>query len=116
MKTITVKRSKWARAGADKGQSRLLNDFGNMCCLGFACKQVSKISNERLLNVAGPATIFKKESFLTAIDPMFGIVENNSLSIDAMQINDNYFTTDEQKETMLTKLFLDNGFNLVFKD
>ncbi len=37
-RTITVKRSKWARGGK-RGLARLRNDDGNMCCLGFAAEQ-----------------------------------------------------------------------------
>ena len=40
IQTITVDRNTWARAGANKGDSLLLNDQGNMCCLGFAEEQL----------------------------------------------------------------------------
>lgn len=44
MKTITVNRANWVRALAGKpddfmGESALLNEEGNMCCLGFICHQ-----------------------------------------------------------------------------
>ena len=35
METLTINRKRWARYGSDKGESALLNEDGNMCCLGF---------------------------------------------------------------------------------
>ena len=35
---LVIKRSQWARGGFN-GPSKLLNDVGNMCCLGFLAKE-----------------------------------------------------------------------------
>lgn len=44
--TLTIDRKRWARGGK-KGEAALLNDEGNMCCLGFACKKLG-VSEEQL--------------------------------------------------------------------
>ena len=43
MTTLTIDRSKWAR-GKNNGLSALLNDDGNMCCLGFAAIQITGLT------------------------------------------------------------------------
>lgn len=115
MKKFTVKRSRWARGG-NNGKSRLLNEDGNKCCLGFAICQISKhIPVERLLNMGCPNNVFSKESFLTYVDED-GIVNDNLLADYAMAINDDHLMLDKMREQELKKLFREHKIIIKFVD
>jgi hypothetical protein len=111
MKTIKIKRSKWLRGNRI---SMLRNHTGEMCCLGFAIKQISKVSNSKITLKYGPSGVFTKKSFLTCTT--HGDVSNNNLASKAIKINDNPVITDSEREEKLKDLFQENGYNIVFED
>jgi len=119
MKTITVKRSKWARGGKN-GDARLLNHDECMCCLGFAICQISKhVSKLKMLDRLMPDDVFKGESFLTkmnrdAFDEK--VIVNNDLAGEAAKINDHESISGHVREQKLKKLFKKHGFKIVFVD
>jgi len=47
MTTLTIQRDKWAR-GKNNGLSALLNDDGNMCCMGFAAIQITGLTPDQI--------------------------------------------------------------------
>ena len=114
MKTITVNRKKWARGGKN-GESALLNDEGNMCCLGFACNQISRIPKSKLEGVGMPCDVYDKVSFLTEINSTFiNGIGDNLLARTAAEINDDLRITDKMREYKLTRLFKSHGYKIRF--
>lgn len=57
IQTIVVDRTKWARLGAGKGRSELLNPQDNMCCLGFAAEQLGA-AKEQLSSCTTPQALY----------------------------------------------------------
>jgi hypothetical protein len=114
MKTITIKRSKWARGGMN-GDSFLLNEAGNMCCLGFAANQMNRIARCELFEGATPEDVYTKASPFTNVDED-GFVKDNVLSETAIMINDNARISDKVRERRLTTLFKKFGIKIKFVD
>lgn len=120
MKEFTVKRSKWARKDDEiesMGNSALLNYEGNMCCLGFACKEMGV--QENILNGAAcpdeVGELLPKGNPLT-IELGGGVCNPSSLSSNAISINDNPGLPSPEKEKQLTKLFKREGIKINFVD
>lgn len=128
MKTgYTIERSRWARQtkGVNKGVSRLLNEKGCMCCLGFVGEANGWATQYRWdkgewLGLGGPSSSFNdgqetnnppwpKEN-CPFTDP------TGVLSSHAIAINDDTATTDAHKEEALTNLFAEHGLKLTFVD
>lgn len=106
----TVKRATWARGGKG-GESRLLNNQGNFCCLGFLGK-ICGIPEPKLLGASMPYSTFlsfeEKEKYPAV---PYQYVWDNFASI-----NDDKSLTDEVREQQLKQLAEDNGFTFVFED
>jgi hypothetical protein len=115
MKKFTVRRSKWAR-GSEGGDAKLLNAQGNMCCLGFASCQISRIPKKKLLHACTPEEVFRGGSFLTDIQRDDGEVSicDNTLTNAAIEINDSLTLTDEDREKQLKALFRKHGVIVKF--
>ncbi len=95
---LEIKRSKWLRG---RYGSRLLNDEGEMCCLGFLCKTYglddSSIRNvtipRNIVNVESsklpawlllPAWLFAETKHGDALNSVEGLVNTNDASYDQM--------------------------------
>ncbi len=110
-KKLIVNRSKWRsgdgmtqKRSSGKGEIRLLNNEGYMCCLGFACKQFGDLEDKHILHLDSP-----KQAY-TAIEKLSNhvfhdCVQNTSLSKQAMTINDDSLLTREEREKELKALF-----------
>lgn len=115
-----IDESKW-RAGdvgefqIGEGETCLLNDESYMCCLGQICLQLG-CSEKDIKNVATPGAVKAlQKDILTEIcgSTLYGQV-NNNLSIEAMEINDNFkIETDKRKERLI-ELFKIHGHSLKF--
>ena len=121
LKTLVIKRSKWARGMTDESALRVtkpnevegvMRPSGTMCCLGFLareCGATTKQINGKLVpsdvpNVAWPAGLVTKKGGHTKLCDK--IVEvNDSVGIDVA----------DDREKKLTKLFTKIGYKLVFK-
>lgn len=65
MQQLIIDRSKWRTGGTvldaedlkKYGPTHLLNEEGMMCCLGFYCKQIENVPEEKLLGVALPEEV-----------------------------------------------------------
>jgi hypothetical protein len=123
MKTLVIDCQKWARktVGVEKGESLLLNSQGNMCCLGFACKQLCELDDSCIDGKGEPNEISRKLPFLVeAVDDFdeengeYIRYEDTDLSGRAICINDNADTTDTEKEQLLFTLFAKHGIQLTF--
>jgi len=129
---FTVDRKTWVTASTEgnidtisddtgcnnKGEISLLNEEGNMCCLGH-CAVSMGVLNPYIRNEPAPEDLIdhndgddKVKSYLKIFAPLGN---NNSLSLEAMRINDNYTFTDSMRETKLIELFAKHGHELVFR-
>ena len=110
MKKFTVRRSKWLRG---EGQGCLLDHSGNMCCLGFAVNQISRVTKKRLLYAEMPSCVLKttKETTFTTN----GVFDKDFVK-KAARLNDNIIISDSVREKSLTKIFKENGIEVTFKD
>lgn len=117
MKSFTVRRKKWARGGKN-GEAALLNQDGNMCCLGFAACQISRIRRSELADEGEPQNVYKDKSFLTDVERYDDNVDvtNNDLASKAMTINDNEKLSENEREKRLTKLFRKHNIIIKFVD
>jgi hypothetical protein len=130
MEKLIIDRSKW-RTGGDNipntgiGKTRLLNEEGYMCCLGFACEQ-SGVPKDVLLNVASPSCLSEEsEEFIHEYDEALlnskllsqegkGFFINSDLSDDAMNINDSMSFTRDEREREIQELFGGYGIKVEF--
>lgn len=134
---IVIDRSKWRTGGnhiprypkesrtysTGQGMTLLRNDDGFKCCLGFVCEQSLPESVEQLTNSAYPRTLSYRigqaipgmteqvPSSLFVDRPSF---VNTQLADDAALINDNPYTSPQEKEAKLLELFQDSMFELEF--
>lgn len=118
-KTIIIDRSKW-RTGNNLhssfnstgyGNTKLLNEEGYKCCLGFIASQAT---HQKILNSCEP-TYCKYIIPELSYRDKYGYVINSTLADNAIKINDNGYTTPQEKEKSLKQLFKDSRYKLVFK-
>ena len=111
--TCTVKRSTWARGGHNGPimvPSRLLNSYGNMCCLGFL-GETCGIPKATLMGVALPMDL-SDENYLQYPkldgDDSWGAFATLNDTADVK--------SEEDREEKLAALAEKNGFTFVFVD
>jgi hypothetical protein len=113
---LTINRAKWARGGYN-GESRLLNDDGNMCCLGFACR-ARGFRAENIKDIGTPSSLEGGGSRVTRMEklgPMVTSEFNNSDETDhAVSINDNQRISDKMREYRLKPILKKLGFAAKF--
>lgn len=104
----TVKRSKWVRGGRF-GRSLLLNEDGNMCCLGFL-GEACGVPTDQLGGVGMPQSVIDYNKYPTGDEP-------DGINWDKFaNVNDALDVTDSVREQTLMQLAEDNGFTFVFVD
>jgi len=94
-----------------RGNTELKNHQGYMCCLGQFTSQLKK--GVKILGFNDPGNTGQLIPFLSK--RKHGSIVNTKLSDRAIDINDDRFTTVEQKVEKLTKLFAKEGIKIVFK-
>ncbi len=130
MEKLIIDRARW-RTGGDNipntgiGKTRLLNEEGYMCCLGFACEQ-SGVPKDVILDKASPSCISEEsEEFTHEYDEALlnsrllsqnvkGFFINSDLSETAMNINDSISLTIERREFEIEELFGGYGIKVEF--
>lgn len=118
MLEVTIDRSKWNRAipkvdySQHFGLSALLNDQGNMCCLGFVCKALG-LSDEQIVDRAYPQSTQLEIPHLTEFHDV-SYPKDTILSCRAAAINDSPMIHSKKKEEQLKNLFLENDIKLTF--
>tara|TARA_R110000782_G_scaffold184388_2_gene274611 strand:- start:1042 stop:1404 length:363 start_codon:yes stop_codon:yes gene_type:complete len=120
MKTVEIHRAKWAR-GKLNGDAALLNDDGNMCCLGFACQQLLGLTDDQMRHLGEPHEAINAlhghdDTVFTTFKEERSINQNNDFALEAMRINDSEQMEESLREINLTKLFLDNQLEITFED
>jgi hypothetical protein len=130
---VTIDRSKWRTGGNYPSATgtglltRLLNDEGSMCCLGFCCKAAG-CSDKDIRYMTTPADIYRRnpdysslgstvsfllfDTFCSEKDG-YSWVKDSSLVYSAVQINDGTLPR-ESKEQRLLELFKDSSFEIEF--
>ena len=111
-----VNREKWVRGGAPAferfGSAKLLNDRGNMCCLGFVSKQCGAKTGV-LLGKSFPSelgcTLPAKAKFLLEVDEYQPWLEDR-----AQAINDDPALKPNTREAKLKALFREAGHEIEF--
>jgi hypothetical protein len=122
---LTIERSRWARGGKN-GESALLNDDGNMCCLGFACKVLgfkdSTVKNHGvpsdLVNSAGSGSAQRHRGLRAGKLVESGSADEgwyDTAPVDkALTINDDNTISDKMREYRLTPILRKLGFKVRF--
>lgn len=118
MNKLIISRSKWRigrRSVNTKGQgeTKLLNEEGYMCCLGFYALQQG-IKKEEIFGKRSPQSIYSK-TITNLSYKRNGIIHNTVFCSKAMDINDDEATTAKQKEELITRHFAKKGIEVVFK-
>ena len=136
MNDLIIDRKKWARGG-NGGLSSLLNDDGNMCCLGFAAIQITGLTEEQIQGFGQYEELIDETAFLLEngtpfCEPYEGehdydpVIADTKFHSDAIRLNDyklqysndpigDVFIKDEvDREEQLTKLFKENGIDVTF--
>lgn len=114
-KKFVIDRARW-RSGCEgptktgEGRTKLLNNYGCMCCLGFISQQCG-IPNEELDGYELPSET-GIEFFLT-YNAGYAILDR-VLAKQAININDDEFMPREAKEKRLKNLFAGAGYEIEF--
>ena len=115
---VRINRAKW-RTGNDghnstgKGETLLLNPEGYMCCLGFAAKQLGKVSNAIVMDNGQPEDLGRVITPLTKRQ-IFGIICNTEFADQCVGVNDDSRLTRKQRERNLIRKFNAQGIDLEF--
>ena len=118
MLEVIIDRSKWNRAMPGKsvadtmGAVKLLNEAGNMCCLGFVSKSLG-LKDEHIRDRAYPQSTMQEIKHLTAFNS-YNIIKDTTLSCRAAGINDDRTLSPQMKEQRLKNLFLEHDIKLTF--
>ena len=117
--TIIIDRNRWVHAGRENaGKTKLLNDEGYQCCLGFYCEQ-SGIPRSLLRNRTVPV---EDSSWREAVPALYQTCDVppwhpawlSLFCANAIRLNDDVSLRDEEREQGLIDLFRENGIELVF--
>lgn len=121
---LTIDRAKWVR-GNIGGDSALLNQKGNMCCLGFACR-ASGFAAKTIDQVGTPGglTVYAKTKSakrhrkiklgnLVAVDSNGNVADSDETS-HAVSVNDDGDLTEAEREQKLKPILKKLGFAAKF--
>jgi len=113
MNQLIIDRIKWRTGGTtfnDKfGETKLLNEKGMMCCLGFYCVQIGNKTPNEISDIALPESLQSCEGIEELIKPVFlsDITEykNNDFTESAIYINDSESLSNEFREIQIHQHF-----------
>ncbi len=119
VKKFTIKRSEWTR-GNKNGPSRLLNEDGFKCCLGFYAL-ASGLRNQDIKLLYSPTEIIldknkRWDSFLLKESLLDDKLLNSDACETLMFINDNPVSSDKVKEKDIIKMFKQHNVQVRFID
>ena len=122
MKQLIIDRSKWRTGGSaydeTHGYTQLLNEKGNMCCLGFYCLQIGGIHKKDIYENAQPdelnsaAIIHNDEMLHLVVDEEH--LMNSYFTSRAIVINDDEELTNEEREIFIQEHFKQIDVEVVF--
>ena len=111
MQQLIIDRSKWRTGGVelyDKyGDTKILNDKGMMCCLGFYCTQIGNKSKQEIFEIALPESLENYTGIEELITPLSDCREftNNDFTESAIYINDSQDLSNEFREIQIHQHF-----------
>lgn len=120
MQQLIIDRSKWRFGGDGQlsklqkfGRTRLLNDAGYKCCLGFACEQLYDWSEKEIKDEGDPTELYTVCSVEADLDdtifPLSVKLAESEASVfenAAIEINDDFKPVNpSERETKLIELF-----------
>lgn len=103
-KKVVIDRSKWLNAYTryTLGPSLMLDQNGNMCCLGFVCA-AEGVDEPKMLNCITPR-------FVVNSPPALAKLENlTNLACTAMKYNDDSSLSKSGREKALIQIFVAEG-------
>lgn len=124
MKKLVIKNSQWAR-----GYSSALKDDEKYCCLGLHAKACG-FTDRDLDDISGPRLLHeeftrkKKENHIDYFETWLDKFEDeneedffctNTLCSNAVEINDEYHLTDEERIEALSKIFAEVGIKIIWE-
>jgi len=117
---VTIDRAKWRCGGDDnpfqggngKGDTKLLNCEGYLCCLGFITREACP--DLELLDKSEPDDLPRPVWGLSIPKPSGVGRKNTKLTFDAIRINDDEDLSFEEREAKLLELFKDSPYELEF--
>ena len=110
MRQLEIDRKRWVNRdnrdanGSGPNKCTLLNDVGNMCCLGFKALHLDGYEPSDILHVGTPSEIEGYHSN-KRLDTFEG---------EAIRLNDARDVATEDREPLLIKLFATEGIELTF--
>ena len=120
MKQLIIDRSKWRTGGIaydeTHGDTHLLNEKGNMCCLGFYCVQLVGINKRDIYEIAQPEDLNDVNVY---DDAMLHLVNEDNLrnthfTEKAIDINDSEELTNEEREKNIQEHFKQIDVEVMF--
>jgi hypothetical protein len=109
--SFTIDRSKWFRGGKPE-DSRLLRDDGKQCCVGFYLEACG-VPRKHLLR----ANYFPRDTTPTVpAGADWLMVSRDAGEASVYVVNDAPGYSEEKRESLLTKLFADQGIDVTFVD
>jgi len=116
---FTVKRSEWLRGGLDLKKSKLMNDMGERCCLGFL-GQACGINDKNMIGLYRPYETYTLNKSGYGLWPAFLVDYDNEINTSScnaiMAVNDSYYYSDAKREELLKKEFKKHGITINFED
>ncbi len=123
MKKVAIDRSKWRFGGdedddlvEDRGPTLLLNDAGNMCCLGFAAKQLAGLDDKDMSSAIDPGDLEFELKPLNYKDNISGRIRCSDFTFNAAWINDKEISSisNSKREKGLIEHFVSVDIELTF--
>jgi len=116
-KTFIIDRKRWVRGGRtlqkEYGLAYMLNQEGNMCCLGQICKQAG-CSDEQLNGLGTPRSVVGCSPEAPVPDVLLPN-EQGGLACRMMAVNDDESIDDDHREALLIELAATAGWTLRFE-
>jgi hypothetical protein len=109
------------------GHTHLYNPQGNMCCLGFYCNQLIGVPKKYMMKRSHPEDLAnetsKWEESNEYAKKLVSVVQlqgedtyvDNAFTHRAMDINDTFELTTEERENQIREHFLKEGIEVVFE-
>jgi hypothetical protein len=129
MKQLVIDRSQWRTGGrkydVSHGKTLLLNEQGNMCCLGFYCLQLGELTENEIKHKGDFASFdvdesllknknMKKVAFVYDEDGENAVILNTLFSDEAIEINDDGNIDSYTREQKLIEHFKQIDVEVVF--
>jgi hypothetical protein len=106
MQQLIIDRSKWRTGGVKLygkyGDTKLLNDKGMMCCLGFYCLQIGNKSEHEIFDIALPSSLNSEKGIESLVTPTF---RQTDFTESAIYINDSQDLSNEFREIQIHQHF-----------